>query len=353
MGPEAGTSSTREQASMVAPLVKKRTIGWGIVGLGRAADTMIAPAVSEDPNGALVAVVSRDQRRAEAFASKHGAGWAGCSYEAMLLNPLVDIVMITTPNGLHPSQVIQAAGAGKHVVCDKPLALTAEAAREAFNACEAGQVRCGLMFESRQMDCFLKARRLIADGALGRILLIQADFSPGKGSHRGWRADPKQAGMGAVLNLGVHTYDLLRFLLAAEVTQVTALFDHPGPDGLEKQALVLLRFSNGTLAYVNANEVTPMPINQIVIHGSKGRLEGQGITSPGKDGEMRFVTRDVDWTRSYAGGDCWAKTIAGFSRALLNEEPFSPSAIDGLRSAELTDAIAASATHGVVVDLPS
>jgi 1,5-anhydro-D-fructose reductase (1,5-anhydro-D-mannitol-forming) len=328
-------------------------IGWGIVGPGRAADTMIAPAITDDPNSALVAVVSRDQRRAEAFASKHGADWAGCSYEAMLSHPLVDIVMITTPNGLHSSQVIQAASAGKHVVCDKPLALTAEAAREAVTACETSQVRCGLMFESRQMDCFIEARRLIAGGDLGEVLLVQADFSPGKGSHRGWRADPKLAGMGAVFNLGVHTYDLLRFILGAEVTQVTSFFGRPGPDGLEVQALVLMRFSNGTLAYVNANEVTPMPINQIVIHGTKGRLEGRGITSPGTDGEMRLVTSGVEWNRRYAGGDCWAKTIAGFSQALLRGEPFSPSAVDGLRSAELTDAIAASATQGVAVDLPS
>lgn len=330
---------------------RRERVGWGIVGLGRAADTMIAPAISADPNAELVAVVSRDQSRAEAFASSHGVTWAGCDYNAMLANPAVDVVMITTPNGQHASQVIQAASAGKHVVCDKPLALTAADARKAVAACEDAQVQCGLMFESREMKCFQEARELIASGGLGDVLLIQADFSPGKGSHHGWRADPSLAGMGAVFNLGVHTYDLLRFLLGSEVTQVTAMFGEPGPDGLETEALVLLRFSNGTLAYVNANEVTPMPINEIVIHGTKGRLEGRGITSPGKDGEMRVVTGNVDRARPYTGGDCWAKTVAGFSRALLEGERFSPSGVDGLRSAELTDAIANSARHRVAIDL--
>jgi 1,5-anhydro-D-fructose reductase (1,5-anhydro-D-mannitol-forming) len=325
------------------------SVGWGIVGLGRAAETMIAPAIAEDPNARLVAVVSRDQARADAFASKHEASWAGTDYAAMLSNPSVDIVMITTPNGFHADQVVQAARSGKHVVCDKPLALTARDAHRAVAACHEARVQCGVMFESRQMQCFREAHKVIAGGELGDILLVQADFSPGKGAHRGWRSDPALAGMGAVFNLGVHTYDLVSYLLEAEVMQVCAMFDKSAVDDLEMQASVLMRMSNGALAYVNASEVTPMPINQIVMHGTRGRLEGRGITSPGQDGEMRIVTQEADRTSAYAGADCWTRTVAGFSRALINGDPFAPSGKDGLRSAELTDAIATSARHGIAV----
>ena len=94
-----------------------------------------------------------------------------------------------------------------------------------------------------------------------------------------------------------------------------------------------------------------MPVNQIVIHGTKGLVEGRGITAPGRDGEMRVATETFDRTRQYSGGNCWAKTVAGFSQALLDGRSFSPSGIDGLRSVQLTDAIAASARDGVSVSL--
>lgn len=333
----------------------KRTsgpVGWGIIGLGRSADTMVCPAVALDPNSRLVAVVSRDQKRAEHFAAKHGATWAGTDYAAMLSNPSVDIVMITTPNAHHAEQVVLAAEAGKHVVCDKPLALSAADARRALDACQSARVECGVMFESRQMPCFQETSRLLAMGAVGKVLLIQADFSAGRGAHLGWRADPDLAGFGAVTNLGVHTFDLLRFLLGVEVTQVVALFDTATRPELEMVAMVLLRFADGVIAYVNANEITPMPTNEFIIHGTEGRIEGRGVTSPGREGDLRFVTRTGDETTHYIADDCWARTVAEFSRALIEGRPFSPSGFDGLRSAELVDAIATSARQGKAVHLP-
>jgi len=326
-------------------------VGWGLVGLGRAADTMIGPAITSDPNGRLVAVVSRDQGRADAFGAKHGADWAGTDYEAMLSNPSVDVVMITTPNAHHADQVVAAAQAGKHVVSDKPLGINAADARRALDACQKGDVQLGVMFESRLMPCFQEIRRLLVDGELGEILLIQADFSAGKGSHTGWRADPELAGLGSVLNLGVHTYDILCFLLDSDVGDVSAMFDSIVLPELEMVAMVLMRFANGTLAFVNSNEVTPMPVNGLIIHGSDGRIEGRGLTSPGRGGDLSVVTRHGERIVHYTDDDCWGRTIRGFTNALIDGHPFSPSGLDGLRSAELTDAIAASARTGATVSL--
>src|SRR6266566_2542225 len=104
---------------------------WGIIGLGRIADTEIAPAITASPQGELRGVVSRDQGRAEAFAGRHGAVRALTSFDELLADPEVDAVYIATPNALHADEVVAAAAAGKHVMCDKPLALSVAGAQRA------------------------------------------------------------------------------------------------------------------------------------------------------------------------------------------------------------------------------
>src|SRR5260370_36929827 len=108
--------------------------GYGIIGIGSIADTALAPAIGKLTNGRLVGVVSRAQGRADAFAAKHGADRAYARYEDLLGDPDVGVVVITTPNALHVSQVVAAANAGKHVLCDKPLATNAADAEVAVQA---------------------------------------------------------------------------------------------------------------------------------------------------------------------------------------------------------------------------
>jgi predicted dehydrogenase len=117
--------------------VDSQQLGWGLVGPGRIAATQIAPAIADAPNSALISVVSRDLGRATEFAKAHGAAQALDSYPAMLADPAVQAVYIATPNALHAGQVIAAAEAGKHVLCDKPLAVTVPDARRCVEECRA------------------------------------------------------------------------------------------------------------------------------------------------------------------------------------------------------------------------
>jgi len=113
------------------------SVAWGIVGPGRIADTQIAPAIRELADHRLAAVASRDHGRAAAFAQRHGSGVPYDNYAALLADPAVDAVYIATPNGLHAEQVIAAAAAGKHVLCDKPLATSLADGERAVAACAA------------------------------------------------------------------------------------------------------------------------------------------------------------------------------------------------------------------------
>ncbi len=128
-----------------------RTLGWGVVGIGNIVNGTIAPAMVADPGCQLVAGTSRDRGRAEAFATRFGAARAYTAFEDMLADPEVEAVFIATPNALHADQVVAAADAGKHVLCDKPLAITADDASRAVEACAAAGVALGINFHNRFM----------------------------------------------------------------------------------------------------------------------------------------------------------------------------------------------------------
>ena len=330
--------------------------GWGLVGTGRIAEERILPAINASPGNALVAVVSREQSRADAFARRFGARRAYTRYEDMLRDPEVTVVAIHTPNALHAEQAIAAARAGKHVFCDKPLATTVVDAQRVLDACAKAGVKLGLNFHSRFMPSFTETHRIIASGEIGDVRLVHMEASPGVlpgGRHATWRADPSLAGLGTTFSIGVHAYDILRYLLASEVESVSAFFDTPR-GVMEEINLSTLRFANGVLAHVNVNEKTPLPHNDYVIHGSKGRITGRGLTRSRSAGELevRSVEGSVRRT-AYPAVNAHAMSVAAFGRALAEERDPSPSGTDGLMSVQLTDAMARSAWDGVHVHLGS
>ena len=125
--------------------------------------------------------------------------------------------------------MVAAAEAGKHVLCDKPLATTVADAERAVAACEAAGVRLGITFQTRNHEGMRDIRDLLAAGGIGSVRLVQIELGPGRKLPQGWRTDPGLAGVGVMHNLGVHAYDLLRFLLGAEVVEATAVVDvEPG-----------------------------------------------------------------------------------------------------------------------------
>jgi predicted dehydrogenase len=153
-----------------------------------------------------------------------------------------------------------------------------------------------------------------------------------------------------VNNIAVHLYDLLRFLLGAEVTEVAALFDTGRePRAIETLPMVLMRFDSGALAYASGNQATPFPLNEIAIHGTAGRIDGRGITRPLAEGDMTVVTGSGSRTASWSTRDCYDRTVAAFSEAVLAGRDPDPSGDDGLRSVQLTDAIAMAAREGRTV----
>src|SRR4026207_967503 len=211
--------------------------GWGIVSTGKHPDIKIAPAIAAGDGGELVGVYSRDQQRAEPFARKHHARAAYSRRGDLLKDSRVDGVFVSSPNALHAEHVVQAAEAGKHVLCEKPMATTIPDAGRMMEAGRRAGVTLGIAFNLRQHPAYIRARELVAAGTLGRIVLAQAqgafgvrgrDGSPPRTELTRWWDTPELiGGASTMMGTGVHSVDLLRFVLGAEVDEITAVTDGP------------------------------------------------------------------------------------------------------------------------------
>src|SRR5207248_3118811 len=230
------------------------TVGWGIVSTAGVADETVAPALAALDGAQLVGVSSRDPARAQAFADQHGARLATSSLDELLADPEIEIVYIATPNAMHAQEVQAAAAAGKHMLCEKPLATSVEDAAAAVEARREAGVKLGVNFQSRHFRPTEEMLTAVRGGAIGDVLVVDCEISPGRAPLGGWRTDPALAGLGTINNIGVHAYDLVRYLLGSEVVEVSALLDVGRRDELETIALALLRFENGALAHVNTNQ---------------------------------------------------------------------------------------------------
>jgi 1,5-anhydro-D-fructose reductase (1,5-anhydro-D-mannitol-forming) len=328
--------------------------GWGLIGTGRIADERVLPGIKAYPGNRLVGVVSREQSRAEAFAAKFGAQHAYTSFDDLLRDPDVTVVAIHTPNSQHAEQAIKAARAGKHVFCDKPMATSIKDAERMIEECDKAGVKLGINFHNRFMPPFIDTRAIIESGEIGEVQMVQIEASPGaKGGGRAgtWRVDAGMAGLGTTMSIGVHIYDILRYLLSSEIADVSAFFD-TGRGVMEEINLSMFRFANGVIAQVSVHEKTPYPHNDFVIYGSRGRVIGRGLTRSRAGGEMEVIGADGKTrTKEYAAINAHEACVVDFSKALLEGRAPSASGIDGLRSVQLTEAMAKSAWDGVHVTL--
>ncbi|HEX2828289.1 MAG TPA: Gfo/Idh/MocA family oxidoreductase [Burkholderiales bacterium] len=328
--------------------------GWGLIGTGRIAEERVLPGINAFSGNALVGVVSRDAGRASDFAKRFGAKHAYTSFDELLANPEVTVVAIHTPNSQHAEQAIAAARAGKHVFCDKPMATTVADARRMIEACSSAEVKLGINFHNRFMPGFVDAKRIIDSGEIGEVQMVQIEASPGaKGGSRAntWRTDADLAGLGTTMSIGVHIFDILRYLLSSEIETVSSFFDTPR-NVMETTNLSTFRFANGVLAQVSIHETTPFPHNDFVIYAGKGRIIGRGMTRSRAGGQMHITAADGKTrVQEYPAINAHEACVIDFSKAILEGRDPGATGYDGLKSVELTVAMAESAWNGKQVKL--
>ncbi|HEX9189275.1 MAG TPA: Gfo/Idh/MocA family oxidoreductase [Vicinamibacteria bacterium] len=332
----------------------------GFVGCGNITDTH-ARAAREAGLG-MAAFCGRDQAKAEVMAGRFG-GRAFARYEDLLAHRPLDLVVIGSPSGLHAEQGIAAARRGLHVLVEKPIDVTTARGEQLVAAAEQAGVRLGVLFQDRLKPDLVRLRDFLASGGLGRVLLVSARVKwhrpPSYYSASRWRGTLALDGGGALVNQGIHTVDLLLWLLG-EVTRVRALTATRlhAIEG-EDVALALLEFASGAVGTLEATTAAfPGYPRRVEISGTEGTVVVEGdrvvaadlrtmapaLVSTGDEGAVSASTATVSDATPHQ------RLFEDFVRAVETGRSPACGGREGLRSLAVVEAVyAAAAEAGVEV----
>jgi len=332
-------------------------LGWGLIGASTIARSYMVDAINTQPNSRVVAVASSDPDRGRAFARELAIPTAHESAAALLADPLVEVVYISTTNELHKDQTIAAARAGKHVLCEKPLALTIDDAREMVAACRDAGVVMGTNHHLRNAVTHRTLRRLIQAGAIGRPLAARVFHAVYLPEHlQGWRIARPDAGGGVILDITVHDADTLRFVLDDEPVEVMAMSANQGmaSPGLADDVMEVIRFRSGLVAQFHDAFTVRHAGTGFEVHGTEGSLFGQDVMTQAPIG--RLTLRRGEQTETIDPGpheDLYTRSVRLFNDAVFGNGAPAASGEDGVRSLAVALAAAVSAATGSCVPIDS
>jgi 1,5-anhydro-D-fructose reductase (1,5-anhydro-D-mannitol-forming) len=325
------------------------TIRWALLGPGRHADGRVVPQMKKAADTELVGVVSRDRGRGEAFAKKHDIAKVYASLDEVLSDPAIDAIYDATPDGLHPLHAAQCAAAHKHILIEKPLAISAQLCAAAIAACRRHGVILGVVFNQRHEAAHIEARRMIEAGAIGDVMLayVQLPLVPRPAPAQApetWRTDPKMRSGGMVSGIADHAWDTLSYLVGQEIVEVSAFTDatRDAPPN-ERVAGVLLKLSKGAIGYATASVRTPFARRPFEVHGTAGTLILANTYGylVGADAEpsLETVAQGGRTVRPFPETDCFRLEIERFNRAILGQDTPMTSGEDGMREQATVEAV--------------
>src|ERR1700730_5713215 len=270
-------------------MTDKKKLGWGLIGASDIAKTRMIEAINGQPDSAVLAVMSSSEERAKRYAAENGIPHSYNSVEALLANPEIDVVYVSTTNERHKNEVFLAAQAGKHVLCEKPLALTVADAREMLEFCRQADVVLGTNHHLRNAATHRTMRRLIKEGTIGKPLaarVFHAVYLPPR--LQGWRLKNPEAGGGGILDITVHDADTLHFALDDDALEVVALSEQQGlaQGALEDAVMGVIRFRSGLLAQFHDAFTIKNARTGLEVHGSDGSLIGEDVMTQEPQGRL-------------------------------------------------------------------
>ncbi|QRM28291.1 Gfo/Idh/MocA family protein [Microvirga sp. VF16] len=244
-------------------------VRWGILSTAKIGRVKVVPGMMKSPLCDVIAVASRDEASARDMAAELGIAKAYGSYEALLADPEIEAIYNPLPNHLHVPMTLAAAAAGKHVLCEKPIAITADEAKQLGQA--ASQVLVAEAFMVRHHPQWHRARDVIRSGEIGELRAIQISFSY-------FNVDPANIrnkadiGGGGLLDIGCYAVVAGRYFFDAEPLRVVTLMDRDPAFGVDRTTSALMDFGNGRqLSFTVSTQ--SVPYQRVQIFGTKGRIE--------------------------------------------------------------------------------
>ena len=331
-------------------------LGWGVIGAGGIADRRTIPeGIVPAGNAKLVGVVDTPPERGQTIAARYGVR-SYADIDSLLADPAVQAVYIATPNHLHREHCLAAAAAGKHVLCEKPLGLSAAEAREMTEACRKAGVQLGVGFMMRFNPYHVHMRQMIEKGELGVMVFCRAQltcwYPPIAGA---WRQDRKLGGGGAIMDLTVHCLDVLEMLLGP-IGEVSGYVENRVHDyASDDTNAVLLKFRSGAIGFVDCafNIPDEASENVLELQGSLGCVKARMTIGQGPGGTVQVCS--LGKTGGYEAGQArdaaaykplevptantYLAEIESFSAAVLEGRPVPVDGQAGVRSMQLVEAI--------------
>ena len=311
------------------------SIGWGLIGASTIAREWVIGAIRAQAGNEVVAVMSSDAARGKEYAQANAIATAYTAVDALLADPKVDAVYISTTNELHKSQTLAAAAAGKHVLCEKPLALTLADAREMVAACAKAGVVMGTNHHLRNAATHRKIRELIQSGAVGKPLFARVFHAVYLPPHlQGWRIISPAAGGGVILDITVHDADTLRFLLDAEPVEAVALSQQANlaTGDLEDGVMAVLRFDNDVLAQLHDAFTVKHAGTGLEIHGTEGSIVARDVMTQRPIGQVMLRTASSEREIPVEHENLYGRALAAFCAAIGGQGRPAATGEDGVRS---------------------
>ncbi|MBS3651080.1 Gfo/Idh/MocA family oxidoreductase [Pseudaminobacter sp. 19-2017] len=310
------------------------TVKWGLIGASTIAKEWVIGAIRAT-GGEVVSVMSSNPERGRTYAEENGIARSVSSLEEAVSDPDIDAVYISTTNELHRDQAIAAARAGKHVLCEKPLALTLDDAHAMAAAGREAGVVMATNHHLRNADTHRAMRAAIEAGKIGRALSARVFHAVYLPPHlQGWRIDKPQSGGGVILDITVHDADTLRFVLGDDPVEVSAMSQEGGmgKEGLEDAVMGVMRFRSGVIAQFHDGFTTKFAGTGFEVHGTEGSLIARDVMTQRAVGTVTLRTADGEEQLQLGNRNLYERALEAFHAAIAGKGQPSATIEDGIWS---------------------
>lgn len=331
-----------------------KQIGYAVLGAGALARKAVLPAFARAENARLVAVVSADRAEAQMVAQEFRATpYHFDELRQCLAREDVNAVWITVPNAQHCDYAVEASRAGVHVLCERPMAITADECRRMLRTSQTNRVKLMVAYRLPFQPGPLKAIELVRAGAIGLPKTFSSDFTTKLDDPDDVRLS-RRLGGGTVYDLGVQAVHAARSLFAAEPAQVMAMTARTsrrfGGD-VDESAIALVRFPDERLAHLHTS-FGEEPVALFTIYGEDGFLRLTNAYRHTEPMTIQIVRGGRVEELTFEPGDPFGATLTYFSDCVVSDRQPEPSGIDGLQDVRIVEAIYRSARDGRPVTLP-
>lgn len=323
-------------------------VKWVLIGASTIAREWVIAAIRAQAGHEVQGVVSGSAERGAAFAAENGIPEHGTDLDAALGDPEVGAVYISTTNEKHHDQAMAAIAAGKHVLCEKPLAMTPEEAAGMVRAAEAAGVVFATNHHLRCSGSHRAVRALVAKGRIGRVLSMRIFHAVHLPEHlRGWRINDAGAGGGVIPDICVHDADVARFVLGEDPETVVAQMTASGlGEGVEDSAMSVWMMPSGAMVMSHESFTHPFAGSGFEVHGTEGSIFATGVMTQAPVGEVTLVTAEGRATVPFPDHDLYAQGLADLAAAIRGEGAPAATGWDGVKSLAVAHAVRASARSG-------